>query len=98
MAAFCDAVRTTRHRRAPSIGFDRSPEVERSTTERTGRAYWTTCQTKPQITILDRTSWTPEAAFAKVRVAGSNPVVRSKSLLRGHFLFIVDAGKAALRV
>lgn len=59
------SIRTTAHRRAPSIGFDRSPYVERSTTERTVRACWTTCQAKPQITVLDRTPWTPEAALPR---------------------------------
>jgi hypothetical protein len=29
------------------------------------RACWTTCQTKPQITIPDRTPWTPEAALPR---------------------------------
>ena len=32
---------------------------------------------------------------AKVRVAGSSPVVRSKALLRGHFPSFVDTGRAS---
>jgi hypothetical protein len=48
------------------LAFDGSPEVERSTTERTVRACRTTCQTKPQITILDRTSRTPEVEVGNV--------------------------------
>jgi hypothetical protein len=34
-------------------------------TEGTVRACWTSYQTNPQIMILDRTPWTPEAALSR---------------------------------
>jgi hypothetical protein len=67
LAAFCDA-HPDDEAQVGAVNWlstDRSPEVERSTTERTVRACWTTYQTKPQITIFDRTSWTPEAALPR---------------------------------